>query len=216
MKNATATHFDYAAQKFDSFYEEESKNSLGRWIDRSLRKSMRERFDRTFEVLQPLEGKTVLDIGCGSGRYTVVCAELGARQVVGTDFAPAMIDIAQRISREAGLEDKVQFILGDHLDQEYPMTFDAAIVMGVFDYVADPVSFIQKTMNDVKGTVVASFPVRYDLWAFQRKVRYRLFKRCPLYFYSQRRLQTILEKAGVKQYNIRKCHRDFVVDFLTI
>jgi 2-polyprenyl-3-methyl-5-hydroxy-6-metoxy-1,4-benzoquinol methylase len=215
VRDNTAGYFDLAAEKFDAFYEQESKSWLKQFIDSHLRKSMRERFERSFEVLTPLEGKSVLDVGCGSGRYSVICAELGAKFVNGVDFAPAMIEIASRIAAESGVAEKVEFTVADYLTHDCSTKFDAAIVMGVFDYVDDPAGFLRKIVSDVRGTVVASFPVRHDLWALQRKVRYRLFKRCPLYFYSASQIQELLDEVGVEDSNIMKLHRDFVVDFRT-
>ena len=215
MDNDAATYFDVAAGKFDAFYQEGSKTWFGRLIDARLRTSMQERFDRTFQVLSPLKDKTVLDIGCGSGRYSVTCAELGAKLVTGVDFAPSMLEIARQIAEKAGLQQRTEFIQVDYLDYEVPERIDAAMVMGVFDYVPDPAGFLRKIAADVQGTVVASFPVRNDFWALQRKIRYRVFKRCPLYFYTPARLQEIFSQAGISDYHIEKCHRDYVVDLRT-
>lgn len=215
-KDGTASYFDAAAHKFDEFYREESKGWLRRFIDSTLRKSMRERYERTFQVLSPLQGKSVLDIGCGSGRYSVTCAELGAERVVGIDFARSMIDIARRIASESGHAGTVEFVEADYLTYSCHDKFDAAIVMGVFDYVLNPVAFLSKIVTDVRGTVVASFPVRYDLWMLQRKLRYLVVKRCPLYFYSSRRIRRILSQAGIVDYEIEKLHRDYVVHFQTL
>ena len=215
MNGNAAVHFDVTARKFDAFYEQESKTRWARFIDRHLRKSMSERFDRTFEVLAPLQGKSVLDIGCGAGRYSVVCAEMGAKYVLGVDFAPAMIKLARQIASESGLAETVKFVEGDYLTHNCSAPFDAAIVMGVFDYIADPVAFLRKISADVKGIVVASFPVRYDLWTLQRKIRYRFVKRCPLYFYSLTQIRNVMDQVGVTRYNIEKLHRDYVVDLRT-
>ncbi len=65
-----AAFFDRFAQTFDTFYE----GRRGRWmrfIDRHFRSDIYVRFARTFEVLGDLAGKTVLDIGCGSGIYVI-------------------------------------------------------------------------------------------------------------------------------------------------
>ena len=48
------------------------------------------------ELLPPVSGRTVLDAGCGTGRYTRLLAALGAR-VVGVDLSPAMVWRARRL-----------------------------------------------------------------------------------------------------------------------
>src|SRR5688500_326900 len=48
------------------------------------------------ELLPPVSGRTVLDAGCGTGRYTRLLAALGAR-VIGVDLSPAMLLRARRL-----------------------------------------------------------------------------------------------------------------------
>jgi ubiquinone/menaquinone biosynthesis C-methylase UbiE len=46
-------------------------------------------------LLGDLEGKSVADIGCGTGRYGRYAVGKGARAVHGIDFSPAMLKVAQ-------------------------------------------------------------------------------------------------------------------------
>jgi SAM-dependent methyltransferase len=46
-------------------------------------------------LLPDVSGKTVLDIGCGTGRLALFLADRGA-EVVGVDFSPAMVSRARR------------------------------------------------------------------------------------------------------------------------
>lgn len=47
-------------------------------------------------LFPPLEGKAVLDLGCGYGWHCKFAAEQGARQVLGIDISQKMIDTAMR------------------------------------------------------------------------------------------------------------------------
>jgi SAM-dependent methyltransferase len=38
---------------------------------------------------------TFIDLGCGKGRTLIIAAELGFKQVIGVEFAPALVDIAK-------------------------------------------------------------------------------------------------------------------------
>ena len=70
-------------------------------------------------------GKTLLDIGCGSGHTAIQAAKLGAR-VTGIDVAENLIDHARRCAREAGLD--IRFDVGDAEDLPYADgSFDAVI-----------------------------------------------------------------------------------------
>lgn len=55
-------------------------------------------------LLPPVEGRLVLDAGCGTGRYMQVLSALGAR-AVGVDASPAMVSHARRSGRGVVLGD---------------------------------------------------------------------------------------------------------------
>jgi putative methylase len=58
-------------------------------------------------------GKTVLDLGCGTGRLALAASFLGAQLVVGVDIDKAAIKIASENSEKAGLKANVQWVVGD-------------------------------------------------------------------------------------------------------
>ena len=57
-------------------------------------------------------GKTVLDLGCGTGRLSLGAAYLGAREVVGVDIDNRAIETATENQRKVGLEGNVQWVIG--------------------------------------------------------------------------------------------------------
>jgi putative methylase len=58
-------------------------------------------------------GKTVLDLGCGTGRLALGAAFLGAKQVVGIDIDKEAVKVAFANSAKTNLKEKVQWITGD-------------------------------------------------------------------------------------------------------
>jgi len=58
-------------------------------------------------------GKTVLDLGCGTGRLALGAAFLGAKQVVGIDIDRDAVKVAFENSVRTNLKEKVQWITGD-------------------------------------------------------------------------------------------------------
>jgi putative methylase len=58
-------------------------------------------------------GKTVLDLGCGTGRLALAASFLGAELVVGVDIDKAAIRIASKSSKNAGLKANVNWVAGD-------------------------------------------------------------------------------------------------------
>jgi malonyl-CoA O-methyltransferase len=51
------------------------------------------------EIMPPLEGRHVLDLACGSGRYGLIAQAAGAQFVVGVDYSPAMLARAKLAAR---------------------------------------------------------------------------------------------------------------------
>jgi putative methylase len=58
-------------------------------------------------------GKTVLDLGCGTGRLSLAASYLGAQCVVGVDIDKKAIKIASENSKKAGLRTNIQWVVGD-------------------------------------------------------------------------------------------------------
>jgi len=58
-----------------------------------------------------IEGKKVLDLGCGTGVFAIGAALLGAREVIGIDIDEVALGIAKKASAEKGLD--VEFICSD-------------------------------------------------------------------------------------------------------
>jgi putative methylase len=57
--------------------------------------------------------KTVLDLGCGTGRFALGAAFLGAKQVVGVDIDKSAVKMAFENSLKANLKEKAQWIAAD-------------------------------------------------------------------------------------------------------
>jgi len=58
-------------------------------------------------------GKTVIDLGCGTGRLAIAAALMGARNVVGIDIDETAIKEAVRNAERLGVEANIDWIVGD-------------------------------------------------------------------------------------------------------
>jgi 2-polyprenyl-3-methyl-5-hydroxy-6-metoxy-1,4-benzoquinol methylase len=199
VSDAVRRYFDRAADDFDAIYG--GKGLLGRWIDRHFRPDMYERYRLTFETCGDVGGKTVLDIGCGGGRYSIEFAKRGAAQVVGLDFAPNMVKLARQRAEEHGVQGCCHFIVGDFMQVEFHQRFDICIAIGVFDYIAQPRPFLEKMKSLTNEWMIMTFPSKSLIRTPIRKVRYWL-KRCPVYFYERKVIETLLN--GLGQYQVIK------------
>lgn len=203
-----AKHFEADADRFDTIYEGD-KGWFAQWVDTRWRGVVGRRLDLSLALLTPLEGKTVLDVGCGSGRYCVAFAQAGAARVVGIDFAGAMIAIAERLTGEAGVSERCEYITGSFPDDAPGGPFDAITAMGYFDYVADPVTHIAAMRERCDGTMVMSFPKSREWRVPVRRARFAV-NRCPLFLYRRERIERILGEAGVTRYELVDFGRDFI------
>lgn len=62
--------------------------------------------------LEYLKGKKVLDMGCGSGRYTIALSKLGAKHVIGFDLGEKAISRARDLVQKLEL-DNISFQVGN-------------------------------------------------------------------------------------------------------
>ena len=195
-------YFDRAAVTFDTFYDHK-RTKFMQWVDKKFRSDVFDRYYRTFETLEPLTDKTVLDIGCGSGPYIIEVARRGSSKVVGLDMAQGMLDLAKQRAEAAGCIERCQFVLG-MFPQDVPQEkFNYAIVMGVMDYIEDAVTFIQGVREVVSFGAVLSFPSTHWFRTPLRKVRYYL-RNCPVYFYTNVKISQLMQKVGIEKYQIVK------------
>jgi ubiquinone/menaquinone biosynthesis C-methylase UbiE len=204
-------HFHDDAARFDSIYGEK-KSLFQRFVDDYWRGVVQRRLELNVEKLQPLDGKKIMDVGCGSGRFCIAFAQGGATKVVGIDFAKAMIEIADKLAVEAGVADRCEFITGG-FPEDVPVDaapFDACTGNGFFDYVEHPVPIITRMRELTKGRLVMSFPKAVEWRVPLRRVRFWL-KGTPLFLYKESQVRDILAQSGVTTYEIIYLDRDYLV-----
>jgi 2-polyprenyl-3-methyl-5-hydroxy-6-metoxy-1,4-benzoquinol methylase len=208
METRTAQFFDTYANDFSAIYGNEN-TPLNAVVNRMFRKSMMLRYERTLAGCSPIEGKSVIDIGCGPGHYAVALAARGAARVLGVDFASGMIDIARKRALDAGVAERCTFTLGDFLEATGDETFDYAVVMGFMDYIEDPLALMKKVLKVCRGKAFFSFPADGGLLAWQRRLRYR--NRCELYLYTEPQIRSLVSSLGVKASSVEAISRDYFV-----
>lgn len=92
------------------------------------------------DLLAPVPGEVVLDVGCGSG---VVTRDLARRvapggRAVGLDPGPALITIAGELAAEAGLADTTEWRVGDARAMPFDDgMFDAVIAATTLCHIPD-------------------------------------------------------------------------------
>jgi 2-polyprenyl-3-methyl-5-hydroxy-6-metoxy-1,4-benzoquinol methylase len=209
-------YFSRSAVSFDSLYAEEDMNPFWRWVNQRFRRDIYERFLRTMEHVRRNKVRSVLDVGCGSGRYAIAFHEQGVQRVTGVDIAPDMIELFRLYTQPlAGHGTEFEAVCGDFMEYQPEESFELVVAMGFFDYVEDPGPVLAKMRSLASHSVIASFPSISPIRTPIRKVRYAI-KRCPVYFYERDRIAALSESAGFTSHVIDKvpgAGMDYVVTF---
>lgn len=208
-------YFTRAAVSFDALYLEEV-NPLTRFVNHRFRRDIYERFVSSLDHVRKFSLNSVLDVGCGSGRYAMALAQMGVKRILGLDVSEGMIALALR-QAGAELENRsaLEFERGDFMQFESAETFDLVLAMGFFDYVKDAAPVLSRMRSLATHSVVASFPSLSWYRTPIRRVRY-FVKRCPVYFYRREQIEQLGKAAGFAQTDVKKIEgagQDYFVTF---
>jgi len=116
-----------AARHMDGIYKHQ------RYIYNATRKYYLLGRDRLLNALQPEEGSTVVEIGCGTGRNLIHAARLFPNaKFVGFDISQAMLATARTSIARAGLSDRIDVYQADATAFDLPDLCGEAHVGRVF------------------------------------------------------------------------------------
>lgn len=206
-------YFKETAKDFDDIYDNKG-GLLKKFINRVLRKGMRERVALTLQECSNSRNKTLLDIGCGSGRVALLLAEKGVK-VTGIDYSSEMIDLANRYLKEYKTSPNtclsVKYVCCDFMkDFDSNELFDITLALGVFDYVKDPIPLLRKMKSITKENMLASYPAKFTPQMPLRRL-WLLTKNCPVYFYAKKELESMYDSIGITDYKIIKVAAGYLV-----
>lgn len=88
-----------------------------------------------------LEGKRVLDVGCGGGILSESLAKAGAI-VTGIDVSDAPLNVAKLHKHESGLDIDYRNITVEALSEDEPGEYDVITCLEMLEHVPDPESII--------------------------------------------------------------------------
>jgi 2-polyprenyl-6-hydroxyphenyl methylase/3-demethylubiquinone-9 3-methyltransferase len=96
-----------------------------------------------------LDGKKVIDIGCGGGILAESMAARGA-QVTGVDLSEKALGVARLHLYESGQTVDYRLISAEDISREAPGSFDVVTCMEMLEHVPDPASTIRACAALVK------------------------------------------------------------------
>jgi len=92
---------------------------------------------------------TVLDVGCGVGRWSRRLASRGAR-VTGVDLSPTMLAEARRRTALEGLTERCRFLVGDVTDLDLAERFDTILCVTVLQHVVGETG-LRRAVQSLRG-----------------------------------------------------------------
>ncbi|MBU2541267.1 MAG: class I SAM-dependent methyltransferase [Candidatus Omnitrophica bacterium] len=190
------------AKNFDSIYSHE-KNKIKNLLDSIFRWDMYKRYEYAMEASKPISNRMFLDVGCGTGLYSLSLAKDNAQKVVGIDISETMIKICQNRANQEGLNGKCLFIQTDLINYMPVEKFDVCIGIGLFDYIKEPLPVLAKMKTLIRDKAIMSFP-RAKTWRSVLRMLRLALKGCNVYFYTKTSIENLLKKAGFKKYDFKK------------
>jgi SAM-dependent methyltransferase len=199
------------AEEFDAIYTGR-KSFVGRALDQYFRKDIYQRFDWVMEKSGDVRGKTICDIGCGSGRFVTEFAKRGAAHITGVDVAPDMLKLARNLVTADGVADRCDFVHADVLNWKTRDKFDITIAIGFWDYIMEPPERLRIIRGMTKGKFLSAWP-RFWTWRMPvRKVRLHWIRGCPVYFFRKPQVYQMIESAGFKVESCETVGKLFCVE----
>lgn len=181
--------FDNEAVIYDEWYS----TPLGKFVDEVETKVV-------MELLRPQPGENILDLGCGTGNYSIKIARQGSK-VVGVDCSESMLKIARAKAEELNLD--IKFILADAMSLPFEDNFfDACLSVAVVEFFTDQTRGLEEMFRVVRpnGKIVIGFLNRESLWG-------------ELYTSEDFRKNTIFRFASLLSYNeIKQIKTDLLVE----
>jgi 2-polyprenyl-6-hydroxyphenyl methylase / 3-demethylubiquinone-9 3-methyltransferase len=96
-----------------------------------------------------LNGKAVLDVGCGGGILSESMAIKGA-QVLGIDLGEKALNVAKLHSLESGVKVDYRYVSVEELAEQAPASFDVVTCLEMLEHVPDPASVVAACAKLVK------------------------------------------------------------------
>ncbi|MGE5251769.1 MAG: class I SAM-dependent methyltransferase [Bacteroidota bacterium] len=165
------------------------------------------RMQAALDLLRPhLPGRTVLDVGCGSGRFPLQLLEAGAARVCGVDISTEAIAIAEQYRAAPVFAGRLDFLVEDLIRPNAPLPpADIVTGLGVIEYF-DPSSMAAFLGNLNTEYVLLDFPDlkrrnEFPTWTL-RQVYIRVNRLPGVYLYSLDSFRRIAEPLGFKNLRV--------------
>jgi ubiquinone/menaquinone biosynthesis C-methylase UbiE len=147
------TIFNKIADSYDSWYN----TPMGEFVD-AVETGL------AFKMFKVRKGMKILDVGCGTGNFSIKLADMGCR-VTGVDISVNMLDIARKKAEKGGYN--IDFYNMDAYSLDFAdEEFDGVFSMAAFEFITQPEKALDELLRVVKkgGQVLVGTISRDSSW----------------------------------------------------
>ena len=179
-------------------YEEKRFSGGGRLIDRREKQAV-------LDAVEPIGDRRLLELACGTGRFTVMLAERGA-DVTGLDISGAMLTQAREKSRTSAVSDRIDFLRGDAGRLPFPDdAFDTVFAVRFFHLADTPAQYLSEMQR------VARKRVFFDTFnARSARSVYNWLLPMGSHLYTRGDVDRLLQDVGLE---LETATHDFIVPY---
>ena len=125
----------YQADDVAEAYEDKRFSRGGQLIDEREKSAV-------LDAIGPVADQKILEIACGTGRFTAMLAERGA-DVIGLDISAAMLRQGREKAQTVGVDDALELMRGDAARLPFPDDhFDTVFAMRFFHLADTPAEYL--------------------------------------------------------------------------
>jgi len=161
----------------------------------------------SFILEEGILNRSVADLGCGAGGFSIELLKKGAGSSVGIDLSPKMIEMANQLARGTGFDTKAKFELGNAAVSEVPVA-DLVIMDKVLCCYSEWEPLLKNAMGASRDLVGFIVPRDEGIvkWPFRLGVRVVNFfqrrgEKILFYLHPLDRLDETLRESG---FTLRK------------
>ncbi len=158
-----------------------------------------------------LTGKTVLELGCGTGFFALETLRSGASSCVGVDLSSAAIHEANAFAKESGLDDRARFEVANAASARQPAS-DVVVMDKVLCCYPDADALLKTASESSKellgfvvprneGLMKPAMKLGTGLINLVEKLRRSGFR---LYLHPLRSIDRLLSESGFHRYDKAK------------
>jgi ubiquinone/menaquinone biosynthesis C-methylase UbiE len=187
----------YQADEVAQAYDEKRFSRGGQYIDRREKEAV-------LDALGPVEDREILEIACGTGRFTTMLAGRGA-DVVGLDISGPMLQQGRERAASAGVTD-LTLLRGDAARLPFrDNQFDAVFAMRFFHLADRPETFLREMRR------VSRRQVFFDTFnLFSTRVLYNWALPMGSRLYSGQGVRDLLDSADL---NLVEAAHDWIAPY---